>query len=397
MPSPVTLVAERLLTPRELLSPGWVTVAGSVVVGVGAGTPPAGARIVDLAGRLLVPGFIDLHVHGGGGEQVNGGRTRSVADSVRSVAAFHARHGTTALLATTASDSPDNLVSAVRGIAETMREPAVGGARILGAHLEGPWLAPARAGAHDPSQLRSPTVDELECLLAAAPGAVRMVTLAPELRGALDVIAAMRAARVVASLGHTEAHLETVLAAADAGATHVTHLFNAMSGLHHREPGLVGAALSDPRLSVEIVADGEHVHSVVLGLVLRLAAGRVVAVTDAVAATGVAAGSSRVGGLAVEVSGGGRVSLTSAPGTLAGSTLTMDRAVAGLVAAGASLVDAVSAATAAPARVVDDTRGGQIRVGGRADIAVLSADLSCAATIVGGRTVFDPEGLLPPG
>ncbi|MDX6297295.1 MAG: N-acetylglucosamine-6-phosphate deacetylase [Nocardioidaceae bacterium] len=391
--SPVTLLAETLLTPSQQLCPGWVTVSGPAVVAVGSGLPPRAGELVDLGGRVLAPGFVDLHVHGGAGAQVNGATARDVADSVRRMAAHHARHGTTALLATTVSDTPARLLETLRGIGLCLAGPPAGGARVLGAHLEGPWLAPAMAGAQDLRFLRLPDLEELTTLLDGHRDVVRMVTIAPELPGALDVVAALVEARVVASIGHTEADLATTRAAVAVGARHVTHLFNRMPGLHHRRPGPVGLALTDERLTVELVPDGIHVDPLVIALVMRAAAGRVVAVTDAVAASGQPGGTQRIGELEVEVAEG-RVVLAAAPETLAGSVVTMDHAVANLVAAGVSMTDAVSAATETPARVIGEGARGRIEVGSSADLVVLEPSLRCSATVVAGRAVFDPTRLL---
>jgi N-acetylglucosamine-6-phosphate deacetylase len=391
--SSVTLRAETLVTPYEILAPGWLTIAGHSIAALGDGDPPYTQGIVDLGARVIAPGFVDLHVHGAEGAQVNGDDAHEVADAVRRLAEHHARHGTTALLATTVSGSLAALQETVRGIGECVRERSPAAARVLGGHLEGPWIAASRAGAHDVWHLRTPSRDDLERLLDASPRVVRMITLAPELDGALDVIAAIVNAGVVASIGHTDADLRVTRAAIDAGARHITHLFNAMPSLHHRRPGPVGAALTDPRVTVEVIADGVHLHPLVLGLVLRAVGDRMVAVTDASAGVGLPAGRSRLGARELIVSED-RVVLADAPDTLAGSLLTMDRAVANLVAAGAALSSAVTAATATPARAIGELDHGVIREGAAADIVVLDPELRCAATVVGGQVAFDPTNLI---
>ena len=373
------------------LTPGWVLLDGDRIADVGSGAPPEGMTWVDVGDRILAPGFLDLHVHGGAGAQVNGGSPDGIADAVLDVARFHVRHGTTGLLATTVSDTPDRLAAAVQGVAAAADVP--GAARVLGAHLEGPWIAPGKAGAQNPAVLRPPSVSELQSLLSAAPGAVRMVTLAPELPGALDVVRVGADAGVVMSVGHTEADVEQTVAAFDAGARHVTHLFNAMPGLHHREPGPVGAALTDPRVTVEVIADGIHLHPDVLAVVCAAAGGRVVAVTDAMPAAGLEPGRYELGGLDVLVDGG-RAVLADAPQTLAGSVLTMDGAVRTLVAAGLTRTAAVAAATSIPADRLGEKRKGRLRTGADADLVVLSSDLRVAATVVAGQAAHDPSGLL---
>jgi len=387
------LRAEEVLTPHQRLRPGWVAVRGARIDAVGSGCPPSGLAVLDLGARVLTPGFVDLHVHGGDGAQVNGATPEEVAASVGTVARCHLRHGTTALLATTVADTPARLAAAVRGVAAAGAHPVPEAAYVLGAHLEGPWVAPGRAGAQDPQALRAPSVSEFAALLDAARGTVRLVTLAPELPGAFDLIRAAAAEGLVVSVGHTEADWETTKRAFDAGARHVTHLFNAMPGVHHRRPGPVVAALDDPRVSVEIIADGIHIHPAVLARVLAAAPDRVTAVTDAMAATGLPPGRYRLGRLDVILEGR-RVALAEAPDTLAGSVLTMDRAVKVLVDAGVGLPAAVTAATATPTRIIGEPTRGRLGPGAEADLVVLERNLSVAAVLRAGRPAHDPQGLL---
>jgi N-acetylglucosamine-6-phosphate deacetylase len=395
-PGPLVLRAGTLVpggVDDEELTPGWIVLDGERIGDVGAGAPPDGLPVVELHDRILAPGFLDLHVHGGGGAQVNGASPEAVAQTVLDVATFHVRHGTTGLLATTVSDSPGRLVAAVQGVAQAAALRRSGSARILGAHLEGPWIAVGKAGAQNPAVLRPPNTLELHGLLDSAPGVLRLVTIAPELPGAIDVIRAGADAGVVMSVGHTEADVDTVQTAFDAGARHVTHLFNAMPGLHHRAPGPVGAALADPRVTVEVIADGIHLHPGVLEVVASAARGRMVAVTDAISAAGLMPGRYSLGELDVVVRDG-RAVLADHPATLAGSVLTMDRAVTTLVAAGVPLAQAIAAATSTPARTLGESRKGRIAPGADADLVVLEPDLSAAATVVGGRVAHDAVGVL---
>lgn len=379
----VVLSAARLATPAVLHEPGWLVLDGATITDCGGGPPPGPG--VDLGDRTLAPGFVDVHVHGADGAQVNGGSPDEVAEAVTTLATFHARHGTTALVATTVSDTPSRLRASVAGVARSA---------VLGCHLEGPWLSPDRRGAHDPALLRSPDVGELRSLLDAADGTLRIVTVAPELHGADDLIRAAVDAGLLVSIGHTAADLSAVRRAFDLGARHVTHLFNGMPGLHHRDPGPVAAALEDPRVSVEVIADGRHVDPSVLSLVARLLPGRLVAVTDATAATGLPPGSHRLGAREVTVSDG-RVTLADDRGTLAGSVLTLDRAVALLVhEADVPLTSALAAASTHPARAVGATGKGELRPGADADLVVLSPGLEAEATVLAGRVVHDPAGLL---
>ncbi len=379
--------------------------------------------MVDLGDVLIAPGFVDLHVHGGGGAQVNCPTREEVAASVWRMARFHAAHGTTAMVATTVSDSPEALQAAVEGVAMVTHGEAVPdaealldgetgpdgengadgesvsterGAVVLGCNLEGPWIARSRAGAQFPDALRLPSVAELDDLVDRGKGTVRIVTLAPELEGALEVIAVAHAAGVVVSIGHTDADYATTQKAFDAGARHATHLFNAMGPIHHRRPGPVAAALVDGRVSLEIIADGVHIHPALISLVATLAPERLVLVTDAIGATGTPPGRHRLGPLEVLVRDG-RAVLAGHQETAAGSVLTMDRAVALTVQiAGVPLLTALQAASLHPANVIGELRKGRLVPGADADMVVLDSNLSLMATIVGGRVAHDPNGILVP-
>lgn len=391
------LIAGTVVTPDTVLSPGYVAVRDGVITGVGEGTPGGNlpGALIDLGSRIMAPGYFDVHIHGGDGAQVNGEDVADVVTSVERVARFHTRYGTTSMLATTVSDSPERLRTTVEGVAEVVRAGGVrGGATVRGIHLEGPWIARARMGAHHPDSLRLPDVAELGSLLAASGGCIRMLTIAPELDGSSEVIAEATQAGVGVAIGHTDADYETTLGAIEAGARHATHLFNAMAPPHHRRPGAVIALLLDDRVTLEVVADLEHVHPAVLELAARCAPRRLVAVSDAVPAAGLEPGTYQIGRLEVSVEAG-RVSLASDPSTLAGSVLTMDAAVRNLVTVvGMPLDAALAAASATPAWAAGcgDSGLGHIRVDAPADLVVLEPDLSVAATIVAGRPVFDREG-----
>jgi len=386
------LRSSRLATPTELLDNAFVVVEGGTVAQVGQGTPPPGPYpVVSLDDVLIAPGFVDIHVHGGGGHEVNCTTSEEVEASVREIARFHALHGTTALVPTTVSDSPRALRAAVEGVAAVTSSSGSG---VLGSNLEGPWIARSRAGAQSPGALRPPSVPELADLVERSRGTLRMLTVAPELDGALELIGAARAAGLVVAVGHTDADYETAAAAFDAGASHATHLFNAMAPIHHRNPGPVAAALADERVSLEIIADGVHVHPALIALVATVAPERLVLVTDAISATGAAPGRYRLGPLEVLVSGG-RAVLAGSEGTIAGSVLTMDKAVALAVqVAGLPLLTALRAASLHPARALCEDRKGHLRPGSDADMVLLDRDLALVATIVGGRVAHDPTGLL---
>jgi N-acetylglucosamine-6-phosphate deacetylase len=377
---------------------GWVALRDGLIADHGEGPLPAGfGTPIELGDRLIAPGFVDLHVHGGGGGQAAGDSAADVAEQVRRAARFHASHGTTCLVATTVSDTATRLSATAAGVRLAMGSGDRDGAVIAGLHLEGPWLAPTRCGAHDPVVLRAPDLVEFAELIDAAGGAVRLLTLAPELPSADAMISAASERGVVVSVGHTEATYAQTRAAFAAGARHLTHLGNAMRGIDRREPGPIPAALADERVTVELIADGHHVHPALLRLAAESAPGRVVAITDAIAATGLPDGAHHVGRLPVQVRGG-RATLFDHPQTLAGSVLTMDRAVAGLVAAGIEPTEAIRAATATPARLLataaDEPPRGVLAAGARADLVVLDSSFAALATVIGGEVVHDPAGLL---
>jgi len=309
----VLLTADTVLTGSELLRPGWIEVAGDTIAAIGAGSPPHRPDHI-LGAVTVVPGFVDTHVHGGGGSSFSAG-----AEQTATAAALHRRHGTTTLLASLVSEAPDDLLRQVRELATQVRADL-----IAGIHLEGPWLSAKRCGAHDPVLLRDPEPGELRRVLDAGAGAIRMVTLAPERAGGLEAIRHVVDAGAVAAVGHTEATYSQTCAAIDAGATVGTHLFNAMRPIHHREPGPVIALLEDPRVTVEVIADGVHIDAALYRHVTRsVGPHRVSLVTDAMAAAGMSDGAYRIGPLAVEVADG--VAHLAGTETIAGSTATMDR------------------------------------------------------------------------
>jgi N-acetylglucosamine-6-phosphate deacetylase len=386
-PADVVLAAEAVLTPDERLAPGWAHVRGDRIAAVGAGAPPdAGAPVERLPdGALLAPGFVDLHVHGGGGAQV-----AADSEQVAAVARFHAEHGTTSLLATTVPAPEAALHATVRAVAAVAAEPPRGRARVLGTHLEGPFVSAERPGALDVQHLRAPDRGELERLIAAGGGTVRAVVVAPELEGALDLVAAAADAGVVVALGHTDATAAETRAAVDRGGRAVTHLFNAMRPLHHREPGVAGVALTDPRLTVELIADGVHVHPTVLALVhAAKGASGIALVTDAMQAAGLPDGDYALGEQQITVADG---EARTAAGALAGSTLTMDRAVRVCVEeAGVPLGDALRMASTTPAALLG--RDARIAPGAPADLVVLDSGLRAIGTMVGGAWAFRDAAL----
>ncbi|NAZ75878.1 N-acetylglucosamine-6-phosphate deacetylase [Kineococcus sp. T13] len=348
-------------TGGRVLPDGWVLLRGAEVLRVGRGPAPAADETV--TGAHVVPGFVDLHCHGGGGASFGGS-----AEEAATAAATHRAHGTTTLVASLVTRPLGELAAALAACADLVADGL-----LAGVHLEGPWLSPAHRGAHDPALLREPDPADLDALLGAGP--VRVVTLAPELPGGLEAVRRVVAAGAVAALGHTDADAATARRAVEAGARLATHLFNAMPPLHHRAPGPVGALLADERVVVELVADGVHLDPAVLALAARAAGpGRVALVTDAMAAAGSADGTYRLGDLDVEVSGG--TARLARGGAIAGSTLTLDRALRHAVAvAGLDLGTALAALTSTPAAVLGRTDVGHLEPGARGGAVVLDDDL----------------------
>jgi len=310
----VLLTADVIVTGQEVLRPGWIEVSGSRVVAVGPDSPP-GVIDVALGAVTVVPGFVDTHVHGGDGFDFS----TAGADGVAAAVDLHRRHGTTTLIASLVALGPSDLHRRVELLTGLTREGL-----LAGIHLEGPWLAAQRCGAHDPGLLRAPDPVELQHVLSLGTGTIRMITVAPELTGAIGAIRRMTDAGVVAAIGHTEANYEQTCAAIDAGATVATHLFNAMRPIHHREPGPIIALLDDPRVTVELICDGVHLDAALYRHVLHcVGPQRISLITDAMAAAGMPDGSYRIGALSVDVVD--RVARVSGTETIAGSTATMDR------------------------------------------------------------------------
>ncbi|WP_440710076.1 N-acetylglucosamine-6-phosphate deacetylase [Herbiconiux sp. YIM B11900] len=340
---------------------GWRSLAAEIGMHGGRGQ----LDLVDGSGLRLVPGFIDLHAHGGGGHAFDDG-----AAEIAAAVAVHRTHGTTrSVISLVANPLPalEQSLGAVASLAE-------GDPLVLGAHLEGPFLAPSRKGAHNPSFLIAPTPDAVSRLIEAGRGHLRQVTVAPELPGALDAIDRFVAAGVVVAVGHTEATAEQAHEAFDHGATLLTHAFNAMPGLGHREPGPVAAALADPRVVLELIVDGVHVHPDVVRLAFGAAPGRIALITDAMAAAGSRDGRYRLGTLDVEVANGRAV--LAGTSTIAGSTLTLDAALrTATAAAGIDVIAAIPALTATPARVLGRAGDlGLLRPGHAADLVLLTPD-----------------------
>jgi len=383
--------ASRILTPEEEISDGVIVVEGSRIAALGHRDEmrlPAGATDFVAAGMTVVPGFVDIHIHGAGGHDVMEGTARAL-DRITSTAA---RSGTTSMVATTVTAPIDDTIKSLEGIAryirsheqsEAVSENAKLAAEIVGIHLEGPFISKARRGVHPSDALAKPSVETLEKLLKAADGLVRIVTIAPELPGAMDLIAAAVAAKLVVAMGHTDADYDQARAAIHAGARHAVHMYNAMRPFTHRDPGIVGAILTDPEVTAEIIADLVHVAGPAIQVLIGSKGfDTVLAVSDGIAATGMPDGNYRLGNFEVSVKDG---VARNSEGKLAGSTLTLDRALRNLVALGVPFTDAVRMVTVLPARRLGLAgKKGIIAVRADADLVALTADLRVAAVMTRG-------------
>jgi len=381
--------AERLYTPMEQIEKGFVVVEDGVIASVSTRTQtdlPPGANLVDFGDSILTPGFFDLHIHGGAGVDL----MRAAASEISKLGRFLTSHGVAAYFPTTVAAPLDNTCAALERLADAIeaaeRQNANGSgeARPLGIHLEGPFLSHKRRGVHPPENLLAPTIEIFDRLWQAARGHVRMMTIAPEIPGALEVIAEAARRKVCVSIGHSDAELSTAQEAVKAGARHATHTFNAMRPLDHREPGIVGEVLTDDRLSADIIADGIHLSPVIVKIFLEVKGKeRSVLITDAISATGMPDGRYQLGPIEVDVKDG----KCTSGGSLAGSVLTMDRAVRNVTKfSGCSLKDSVRAATLNAARAAGMAqKHGVLAPGAKADFAVLNGAGEVMKTFVNGR------------
>ncbi|MFD1660446.1 N-acetylglucosamine-6-phosphate deacetylase [Streptomyces caeni] len=372
------LAGARVVLPTGTATDGRVIVDGTRI----AGTAPRDAEIIDVRGHWLVPGFVDMHNHGGGGASFHG-----TAEEVLTAVRTHRLHGTTTLVASTVTADLDFL-SRQAGLLSELAEQG----DIAGVHFEGPFISPCRKGAHSEALLRDPDPAEVRKLIDAARGRAKMVTLATELPGGIESVRLLAEHGVIAAIGHTDATYEQTAAAIDAGATVATHLFNAMPQLGHRAPGPVAALLEDERITVELIDDGTHLHPASLRLAFRHAgAGRVAFITDAMDAAGFGDGRYVLGPLEVEVSEG--VARLVEGGSIAGSTLTLDRAFQRAVTVdGLPVEDVVAAISANPARLLGlYDRVGSLEPGKDADLVLLDAGFRLKGVMRRGAWVVDPQ------
>ncbi|WP_427131515.1 N-acetylglucosamine-6-phosphate deacetylase [Pseudarthrobacter sp. S9] len=370
--------AARLFSAGQWLEPAWIEISGTLIQAIGRGEPPSEPDIrLDAA---LVPGFIDAHVHGGGGYSFNDADPAAAGR----IAEIHLRHGTTSMMASLVTAPLDQLEERIRALAPKVRDGV-----LAGIHLEGPWLSSSHKGAHAPDLLRTPDPREIKQLLQAGAGTVRMVTLAPELEGGLEALRQIVGHGAVVAIGHTDATYEQTREAIRAGATAGTHIFNGMRPIHHRQPGPATALLEDPETFVELIADGVHLHPAMIRTIFNSPANPVL-VTDAMAAAAAPEGNYKLGDLDVYVHDG-QARLTS-NGSIAGSTLTLDAALRYAVqTAGVPLTEALQALTQHPAAMLGLTEVGLLEPGKRADVLALDPDLTVLAVMRAGRWVSHPS------
>jgi N-acetylglucosamine-6-phosphate deacetylase len=380
----IVLTARQLLTPLERIEDAALLIEDGIIMAVGRREDvmfPAAARVVDFGDAILTPGLIDLHIHGAAGHDVMDASN----DGLAAIERLIARHGVTSYCPTTVTAPMDRTLQSLEALGRAVANGhcSPDRARPLGIHLEGPFLSHARHGVHSPLFLQRASLHIFEQMWEAAGGKVSVLTIAPELDGALELIRDAVEKNVCVSIGHSNASREEAAAGVCAGARHATHTFNAMRRLDHRDPGLLGAILTDGRLTADIIADGLHVCPEIVDLFLRAkGVDGAVLITDGISATGMPDGTYHLGSYQVEV----REGRCESHGKLAGSVLTMDRAVRNVMKfGGISFQDAIRLATLNPARVLGiQNRKGVLQVGADADIAVFSPDGEVRQTIVGG-------------
>lgn len=382
------LRAGRALTSSNEIADAGILIRDGVIETIGprhSMVAPPGAEELEFSDAVAIPGFVDVHIHGAGGHDVMEGSEQAIS----TVAQTLARHGTTSFVATTVTASPEDTCRAVEGIStfmSTQHETDVSRAEVLGVHFEGPFISKVRRGVHPPEWIQLPSAEMLEDFLRAAAGNARILTIAPELLGAAPCMDAARKAGVVVAIGHTDATYEQTRAAIARGAHHAVHVYNAMRPFSHRDSGVIGAVLTSPEVTAELIADGVHVEEAAMRLLLQAKGpGCVILISDGISATGMPDGTYSLGKFEVTVSGG---VCRSAEGKLAGSTLTLDRALRNVVALGISLADAVKMLTFNPAKLLGiEFKKGALRTGADADIVLLDENLQVRRVFARGREV----------
>ncbi|MEU1934585.1 N-acetylglucosamine-6-phosphate deacetylase [Streptomyces coeruleorubidus] len=376
---PTVLTGATVVLPTGTVENGQVTIDGTRITGVA----PESAQVIDVTGHYVLPGFVDIHNHGGGGASFTSGSVEDVLKGIHT----HRLHGTTTLVASTVTGDMDFLTERAGLLSELAEQ-----GEIAGIHFEGPFISPCRKGAHSEELLRDPDPAEVRKLIDAARGRAKMVTLATELPGGIDSVRLLAEHGVIAAIGHTDATYEQTVEAIDAGATVATHLFNAMPQLGHRSPGPIAALLEDDRITIELIDDGTHLHPAALQLAFhRAGADRVAFITDAMDAAGFGDGRYWLGPLEVEVADG--VARLVAGGSIAGSTLTLDRAFKRAVTVdGLSVEDAVQALSATPARLLGMTDTiGSLEPGKYADLLLMDSAYDLKGVMRRGEWVVGPQ------
>lgn len=382
------LTGARVVQPAGTVEDARLTVADGRITSVAPRDAAPGPRDdgepagTDLRGHWIVPGFVDIHVHGGGGASFSGG----THEQARTVIDTHRGHGTTTMLASTVTGDLDELARQAGVLAELAED-----GELAGIHFEGPFISPHRCGAHQPALLRDPAPADVRKLVEAGRGQTRMLTLAPELPGGLDSVRLLADSGVIAAVGHTDSSYDAVREAVEAGATVATHLFNAMPALGHRAPGPVAALLEDERVTVELIDDGVHLHPAVLQLAFgRAGRGRVAFITDAMGAAGMGDGRYPLGPMEVDVQDG--VARLVDGGSIAGSTLTLDSAFRRAVTVDRlPVADVVDALSATPAKLLGAyDRIGSLEPGKDADLVVLDEDFTLAGIMRKGAWIVQP-------
>jgi N-acetylglucosamine-6-phosphate deacetylase len=372
----ILLHTGKAITPANEISDAGILIRDGVIEAVGARADvslPAGAIEIKATDQTAVPGFIDVHIHGAGGRDVMEGSDEALSTVAHTVA----KHGTTSMVATTVTAAPDDIVRSVEGIANFITNQHLTEnprAEVLGIHYEGPFISSARRGVHPKEWVTLPNRDLLDRMVAAAAGNARILTIAPELLGAMPCIDAARSLGIVVGMGHTDATYEQARAAIAHGAHHAVHVYNAMRPFSHRDSGVIGAVLTSPEVSAELIADGVHVEEAAMRILLQAKGpGCVILVSDGISATGMPDGTYSLGKFDVTVTDG---VARNSEGKLAGSTLTLDRALRNIVRMGWSLSDAVRMLTANPAKLLGlEFKKGALRTGADADIVLLNEAL----------------------
>ena len=389
MSSEVAINAGKIVTPfysREKVS---IKVRNGIIIDVSDGYVSSG-NVLDYRDYIVLPGLLDTHIHGIKGYDVNNGKI----DDILGMSKTLVEYGVTGFLPSTVTASHEELVNICRCIKEAYEEwnlnPTPIGARILGLHLEGPYINPEKRGAQNPKFIRKPNIKEIKEYYHASNGLLKMITLAPEIEGCLEIISELTRLGITVSLGHSNASYDITVKAIVRGASRATHLFNAMRGIHHRDPGLIIALLEHPNVYIELIADLIHLHPSILRFVVRhVGSSRVILISDSISATGLSDGVYNLGELEVHVKGGiARLS----DGRLAGSTLTLNKALINMVNLGFNLIDVVKMTSFNPARNLGIKGLGDIRPGFYGDFAVLDAEFRVKATIINGAEVYSSRG-----